>query len=59
MDYFIGDWVIDTKRKSVVTLCGVIPGCCPEVFVVSDDDEYYLQSEENIIPYDKYWFDNN
>ena len=59
MEFMIGDTVIDTKRKEVVSICGVIEDSAPTIYVVDTYEEIYLQKEENIIEYDKYWFDEN
>ena len=55
----IGNTVIDTQRKESVSICGVIEDSAPTIYVVDTYEEIYLQKEENLIEYDKYWFDKN
>lgn len=59
MEFMIGDTVIDTQRKRSVCICGVIDRSATTIYVVDNYEEIYLQKEENIIEYDKYWFDEN
>ena len=59
MEFMIGDTVIDTQRKEAVCICGVIEGSAPMIYAVDTYEEIYLQKEENLIEYDKYWFDKN
>ena len=55
---YIGQWVIDTKKKITPTVCGEIPDTTPTLYVLEDEDgDYYIQSENYLIEYDKYWFD--
>lgn len=53
---WMGRWVIDTKRKISATYVTRINDT-EAILLVTDDGEYYITSEENLIPYDKYWFD--
>ena len=55
-EFYEGDWVIDTKRKIAPTIVGTIPSSITELYVLKDDDEYYIEDGENLIEYDKYWF---
>lgn len=56
----LGQWVIDTKKRSTGTVLAKIEGVEP-LYVVEDDDtdECYIVKENRLIPYDKYWFDKN
>lgn len=57
--FSIGEWVVDTKRKTAPTVLSVIDGL-ETVYVLEDDSgELYLAKESSLIKYDKYWFDNN
>lgn len=60
-----GDWVIDTVKKESATVVGVL-GDTPSgnfikvVYVIeTDDGECYMVTEDRLIKYDKYWFDEN
>lgn len=59
MEFMIGDTVIDTQRKDTVCICGAIENSAPTIYVVDNCEEIYLQKEEGLIEYDKYWFDKN
>ena len=53
----IGSWVIDTKRREVVTVEKVLNDY---LYIVSnDDDECYIVKECTLIKYDKHWFNDN
>lgn len=53
-----GEWVIDTKREIVSTVCAVIAESVPRIYVLKETDGvYYIEDESNLIEYDKYWFD--
>ena len=54
----LGRTVIDVKRRSAADVCCVLPNSVPQLYVLEDDGEFYIQSEDNLIQYDKYWFDN-
>ena len=56
----LGQWVIDTKKRSTGTVLAKIEGVEP-LYVVEDDDtdECYIVKENRLIPYNKYWFDEN
>lgn len=58
MDELEGRWVIDTKRKESVTWVTRINETSA-ILVITDDGDYYIANEENLILYDKYWFENN
>ena len=51
----IGDWVIDTKRNTAPTVIAVIPGS-KSVYVLEYEGDLYLETDENLIPYDKRYF---
>lgn len=55
----IEQWVIDTKKKIAPTVKAILPNTFPTIYVLydSETDEYYMTDEGNLIPYDKYWFD--
>lgn len=58
----LGSWVIDTQKDIVPTIICVFPEIIPmteQLYVLKNDEtsEVYVQSEENMIPYDKYYFD--
>lgn len=55
----IGDLVIDTKKNVSATVVNVIEGGLYDVYLLSIDEEseYYLQSSDNLIKYDKHYFD--
>lgn len=60
--YEVGQWVIDTQKSIAGTIACVFPSnwdAIEQLYVVRNDDipELYIQSEDNIIPYDKYYFD--
>lgn len=59
MTFKIGSWLIDTKKSIPVTLCNIIEGGYCDLYVVCDDDtkEYYITDEDNLIPYDKYYWE--
>lgn len=50
-----GQWVIDTKNKCAVTIVKVLGDGL--YIVENDEDEFYIQYEDYIIEYDKYYFD--
>lgn len=54
-------WLIDTKTRRVVSLCGTIADAYPIVYVLQDVDtnDVYLADDSNLIKYDKYWFDDH
>lgn len=54
-------WLIDTKTRRVVSLCGTVADTYPIVYVLQDVDtnDVYLADDSNLIKYDKYWFDDN
>lgn len=55
----IGDLVIDTKKNVSATIVNVIEGGLYDVYLLSIDEEseHYLQSSDNLIEYDKHYFD--
>lgn len=55
----IGDLVVDTKKNVSATVVNVIEGGLYDVYLLSIDEEseHYLQSSDNLIEYDKYYFD--
>lgn len=55
----IGDLVIDTKKNVSATVVNVIEGGLYDVYLLSIDEEseHYLQSSDNLIKYDKHYFD--
>lgn len=60
--YEVGQWVIDTQKDIAGTIACVFPSdwvMTEQLYVMRNDDilEFYIQSEDNIIPYDKYYFD--
>lgn len=57
MGFDSGDWVVDTKRKTAPTVCAVIRDSIPTLYILEDDDgNYYIENEQNLAVYDKYWF---
>lgn len=55
-----GQSAIDTKKNNAVTIGEVIPSPTGDLYVVSswsEDSPYYIISEEDLIDYDKYYFD--
>lgn len=60
-DFTVGDTVIDTVRGTAPQLCALIPDSVPQLCVLEDgeSDGYYITRVDNIIQYDKYWFDQN
>ena len=54
-------WLIDTKTRRVVSLCGTVADTYPIVYVLQDVDtnDVYLAGDSNLIKYDKYWFDDH
>ena len=55
-----GESAIDTKKNLAVTIGAIIPSPCGDLYVVSsweEDSDYYITNEENLIEYDKYYFD--
>lgn len=56
----VGCLVIDTKRKIAPTVCAVIADSQPTLYILSHEDYgYYIEEEDNLIEYDKYWFNKN
>lgn len=50
---------IDTTRNRAVTIGGIIASPCGDLYVVKgwrDDDKYYILHEDDLIEYDKYYF---
>ena len=56
-EFYEGKWVIDTKRKITPTIVAIVPSSIAELYVLEYDGEYYITDRENLIEYDKYWFD--
>lgn len=54
-------WLIDTKNRRVVSICGTIADTYPTIYVLRDidTDDVYLADDSNLIKYDKYWFDDH
>lgn len=54
-------WLIDTKTRRVVSLCGTVADTYPIVYILQDVDtnDVYLADDSNLIKYDKYWFDDH
>lgn len=59
MKFNVGDWVIDTNRRTVPTVRGIIHDSCPNLYVLEDDCNYYIECEDCLREYDKYWFDRS
>lgn len=56
----LGQWVIDTKKRTTGTVLAKIEGVELLYVVEGDDtDECYIVKENRLIPYDKSWFDEN
>ena len=56
--YDVGEWVIDTHKKDVVTVENMIKGCSGDIYIVSTNDgNCYMVKESRLIKYDKYYFD--
>ena len=56
----IGEDVIDTVRKQVVTISAIIPSPIEDLYVVTTwvgDNSYYIVDRNSLIVYDKYYFD--
>lgn len=57
----IGETVINTKRNSVVTVTAVIPSgenSLVDLYILREnEDAYYITDAEDLIVYDKYYFD--
>ena len=56
----IGEDVIDTVRKQVVTIAAIIPSPIEDLYVVTawdGDTNYYIVDRNSLIVYDKYYFD--
>ena len=53
-----GDWVIDTKKNIAVTLAAVLEIGIKTLYILeTDESEFYISDDSNIIPYNKYYFD--
>lgn len=54
-------YLIDTKNRRVVSLCGAIANTYPTIYVLQDldTDDFYLADDSNLIKYDKYWFEDH
>lgn len=56
--FSMGQWCIDTRRRTAPTVINCIPGDMGDVYILEDDDgSVYLAKEDDLIPYDKYYFD--
>ena len=57
----VGSWAIDTKKSIPVTLYNILENGVRDLYVVYDDDteEYYITDEDNLIPYDKYYWERD
>lgn len=57
----LGETIIDTKRNSVVSVVAVIPqgeNSITDLYVLREnEDTYYITDSEDLIVYDKYYFD--
>lgn len=57
----IGETIIDTSIDKVVTVIAIIPSSgnsLVDLYVLKPyDGPYYITDEENLIVYDKYYFD--
>ena len=56
-----GETVIDTNKRLAVDVVSTADSSHGTLYIVwnGDADEYYITSEYDLIPYDKYWFENN
>lgn len=54
----LGQWAIDTKKKMAVTIMAQIFNGYASLYIVQGDDGYYIVDEEDLIKYDKYYFDS-
>jgi hypothetical protein len=59
--FSLGETIIDTKRNSVVSVVAVIPqgeNSITDLYVLREnEDTYYIADSEDLIVYDKYYFD--
>ena len=59
--FSLGETIIDTKRNSVVSVVAVIPQgetSITDLYVLREnEDTYYITDSEDLIVYDKYYFD--
>lgn len=59
--FSLGETVIDTKRNSIVSVVAVIPqgeNSITDLYVLREnEDTYYITDSEDLIVYDKYYFD--
>lgn len=55
----VGQRVIDTKKKIAPEVSMVFPGAYPALYILRASEEYYIADEDDLIEYDKYWFDDN
>jgi hypothetical protein len=59
--FSLGETIIDTKRNSVVSVVAVIPqgeNSITDLYVLREnEDTYYITDSEDLIVYDKYYFD--
>lgn len=59
--FSLGETIIDTKRNSVVSVVVVIPqgeNSITDLYVLREnEDTYYITDSEDLIVYDKYYFD--
>lgn len=58
----LGEWVIDTRSHATATVVSVIPhgeNSTADVYVLEKDEgELYLSTDEHLVFYDKYYWDN-
>lgn len=59
--FSLGETIIDTKRNSVVSVVAVIPqgeNSITDLYVLRENEDiYYITDSEDLIVYDKYYFD--
>lgn len=59
--FSLGETIIDTKRNSVVSVVAVIPqgeNSITDLYVLRENENtYYITDSEDLIVYDKYYFD--
>ena len=53
-----GQWVIDTRKEIAPTVVAHLESNVVTLYVLEDETgDYYITKEDNLIPYDKHYFD--
>ena len=58
--FSLGETIIDTRTHNAVTVVAIIPqgeNSITDVYVLNNDGDLYLSDDDNLVVYDKYYWD--